>query len=261
MKKTTTIIAGALITAGSLQAKTPLKIFPVNQDFETVQPLPRYKNDIKSGVKVYTVKVLKESDENINDYVVFDKPVTVKKDLYAYSTQKSENQNITEDNENSILFLENVKFAKGAALNLRTNMDERLSDFVNFHDITLEGGELLVKISDSSTVPRYIKTPLFVLPASAEFAEVKLMKPLEIAGVSYALKREKIQDYMLFYVEPLYPSEAIAEKFAMYENSMPKLKRDYSIKKDKNNYLREKIIIGRAGKYIFSSNIMDLFQK
>ena len=47
----------------------------------------------------------------------------------------------------------------------------------------------------------------------------------------------------------------------MYENSMPKLKRDYSIKKDKNNYLREKIIIGREGKYIFSSNIMDLFQK
>ena len=261
MKKTAAVIAGTLMVSGGLQAKTPLKIFPANQEFETVQVLPLYKNDVKAGLKAYTVKILKESEENINDYVVFDKPVTVKKDLYAYSTQKTENQNITEENENSVLFLENVKFERGAALNLRTNIDERLSDFINFHDVTLEGGELLVRISDNSTVPRYGKTPLFVLPASAEFAEVRLIKPLEIAGVSYALKRTKIEDYMLFYVEPLYPSEAIAEKFAMYENSMPKLKRDYSIKKDKNNYLREKIIIGREGKYIFSSNIMDLFQK
>lgn len=261
MKKNITIMAGVLATAGTLQAKTPLKIFPVNQDFESVQYLPLYKNDVKEGARTYTVKILKESDEEINDYIVFDKPVNVKKDLYAYSTQKLENDKITKEDENSMLFLENVKFEKGAALNLRTNMDERLSDFVNFHDITLEGGELLVRIIDSSTVPRYVKTPLFVLPVSAEFADVRLIKPLEVAGVSYALKREKIQDYMLFYVEPLYPSEAIAEKFAMYENSMPKLKRDYTIKRDKNNYLREKITVGREGKYIFSSNIMDLYKK
>ena len=133
MKKTAAIITGVLTAAGGLQAKTPLKIFPANQEFETVQALPHYKSDIKTGVKVYTAKILKESAENINDYVVFDKPVTVKKDLYAYSTQKTENQNITEENENSVLFLENVKFERGAAINLRTNMDERLSDFINFH--------------------------------------------------------------------------------------------------------------------------------
>ena len=65
---------------------------------------------------------------------------------------------------------------------------------------------------------------------------------------------------MLFYIEPLYPSESIAEKFAMYENSMPKFKREYKTPK-KNNYLREKITIVKEGRYIYSSNIVDLFSK
>lgn len=254
------IITGVIATAATVQAKTPLNIQSENKDFETVQVLPEYKNEVKEGARTYTTKILKESDEEINDYTVFDKEVVVKKDLYAYSTQKISNDEITPEDENSILFLENVKFEEGAALNIRTNIDERINDFVNFHSVTLANGELLVKVHDSSTVPRFVKTPLFVLPAAAEHANVRLMRPVEISGVTYALKKQKIEDYMLFYIEPLYPSESIAEKFAMYENSMPKYKREYKAPK-KNNYLREKITIVKEGRYIYSSNIVDLFSK
>jgi len=260
MKKNTIVMAGAIIATTTLHAKTPLNIQPENKEFETVQALPQYKNEVKEGARTYTTKILKASDEEINDYTVFDKEVVVKKDLYAYSTQKISNDKITEEDENSLLFLKNVKFEKGAALNLRTNIDERINDFVNFHNVTLSNGELLVKIHDSSTTPRYVKTPLFVLPASAEHANVRLMRPLEIAGVTYALKKQKIEDYVLFYVEPLYPSEEIAEKFAMYENSMPKFKREYKVSK-KEHYLREKITIVKEKKYIYSSNIVDIFSK
>ena len=245
------IITGVIATAATVQAKTPLNIQSENKDFETVQVLPEYKNEVKEGARTYTTKILKASEEEINDYTVFDKEVVVKKDLYAYSTQKISNDEITAEDENSILFLENVKFEEGAALNLRTNIDERINDLVNFHS---------VKVHDSSTVPRFVKTPLFVLPAAAEHANVRLMRPVEISGVTYALKKQKIEDYMLFYIEPLYPSESIAENFAMYENSMPKFKREYKAPK-KNNYLREKITIVKEGRYIYSSNIVDLFSK
>ena len=262
MKKTLiiTAIAAVLGTGIPVKAKVQLKIFPENEGFKSVQYLPVYRRDVTEGVKTYTVKVLESSKEKVEDYYVFDKPVIVKQDLYTYSTQKLSNDLITKENENSLLFLENVRFKEGAVLNLRTNMDERLSDFVNFHNITLDNGQLLIRIIDSSTVPRFVKTPLFVLPSSAEHAEVKMISPLFVSGVQYALKKEKIKDYLLFYVEPLYPTEEIAEKFAMYENSLPKEKRiPKEIETDV--LLREKITIVKEGKMIYSSNIVDIFVK
>lgn len=261
MNKKLLLLSLTILSTGVLQAKETLGIFPVNSSFDTAQAIPLYKKDIKGDAQTFTAKILKESEQNIEDYTVFDKPIRVKKELYAYSTQKLSNDNITREDENSLLFLQNVKFDKGASINLRTNFDEKLSDFMNFHDITLEGGDLLVKVIDSSKTPRFVKTPLFVLPATAENANIKLANPVEVQGIEYGLKREKIDDYMLFYLEPLYPTEELAEKFAQYELSLPKITRDNKIDKTKNKYLREKITIGKEGKYIFSSDILDVYTR
>ena len=243
-------------------AKTKLHLLPENTSYETVQFLPNYKEEVKEGVTTYTVKVQKAKENNPNGYIEFDKPVTVKKTLYTYSTQKFQNEKLLSyEDENSILFNDTVRFKAGSVLKLRTNVDEKLSDFVNFNTVILDTGELLVEVTDESITPRFVKLPLFVAPKAIMNAKVSLAKPLEISGVVYALKSEIVEnDYALYYIEPIYPTESIAQKFAMYENNLPK--ETYPAKQlPSSALLREKISLFREGKLIYTSNAIDLFTK
>ena len=108
-------------------AKTKLHLLPENTSYESVQFLPNYKEEVKEGVTTYTVKVQKAKENNPNGYIEFDKPVTVKKTLYTYSTQKFQNEKLLSyEDENSILFNDTVRFKAGSVLKLRTTVDEKL---------------------------------------------------------------------------------------------------------------------------------------
>ena len=137
----------------------------------------------------------------------------------------------------------------------------KLSDFVNFNTVVLDTGELFVEVTDESITPRFVKLPLFVAPKAIMNAKVSLAKPLEISGVVYALKSEIVEnDYALYYIEPIYPTESIAQKFAMYESNLPK--ETYPAKQlPSSALLREKISLFREGKLIYTSNAIDVFTK
>ena len=261
-KALTIIFIMAAMSASNLEAKNDLHIRAENIKFENVEFLPQSRKELLNGANVYIAKKLMQSSDKVEGYVTFDKPVVVAKDLFAYSTQKYANDKLEKyEDENDLLFTDDVKFKAGSVLNIRTNMDSKLSDFVNFHKVTLENGELLVRIIDNSKVPRFIKLPIFVLPAAAEHAEVKLIQPVNVGGVYYALKREKINDdYLLFYLSPLYESEEMAQKFAAYENSLPH--EDYMPKNAPDTaMLREKVTVFKNGRDIYTSNLVDLFTK
>ena len=255
MKKICFFMLLATISTSNVYAAAKSGIKAENIYFDDFENLPILKRDIKKGAFEYIPKVLKASEEKINDYYVFDKKVIVKKDLYTFKNNTFSDYEIKKENENSLLFLENVRFEAGSVLNLRTNLDKNLADFVNFHDITLDNGTLLVRIEDSSETPRFKKMPLFVLPISAEHADVHLIRPLIIGGVNYLLKSKEIEDYLLFYIEPIYSSEKEAEEYAKRENNINEKRTPSFVYSGAK--LREKITVVKDKKMIWTNNVVD----
>lgn len=257
---------GALLifTTLNVYAKTSFSVKVENQSFETVQPLPVFKNEVMEGANSYTVKILK-ADEITQDYYTFKKDIVVRNDLYTYPTTKFENANLKNaEDENSIHFINNVYFRKGAVINLRTNVEKNLGDFINFEDISLEENELFVDIADSSQVPRFLKIPLFVVPGdetTMNDLNIRMIKPLKIGEAEYALKREYAGNgKVLYFIEPLYKDEETAQKYALMEKNYTDER--YGNKElPQTALIREKITTFKEkGKnFIYTSNIIDLF--
>ncbi|RRD39854.1 hypothetical protein EII29_04850 [Leptotrichia sp. OH3620_COT-345] len=246
--------------------KIPFSVRIENQSFETVHRLPGFKNEVRDGINSYTVKVLK-ADEITEDYFIFGKDVVIRSDLYTYSTTKFENANLKNyEDENSIRFKNNVYFRKGAVINFRTNVEKNLGDFINFESISLEGSELFIDIADNSEIPRFLKIPLFVVPENEitlnEF-NVRLIKPLIIGEAEYVIKSESTgKGKILYFIEPLYKNEEIAQKYALMERKCIDVK--HGIKKlPETALIREKITTfkEKGKRFIFTSNIIDLFIK
>lgn len=253
-------------TALNVSAKTPFSVRIENQSFETVHRLPSFRNEVMDGINSYTVKILK-ADEITQDYFTFGKDVVVRSDLYTYPTTKFENADLKNyEDENSIRFISNVYFRKGAVINFRTNVEKNLGDFINFESISLEGNELFVDIADNSEIPRFLKIPLFVVPENEitlnEF-NVRLIKPLVIGEAEYVVKSESTgKGKILYFIEPLYRNEEIAQKYALMEKKYTDVRHGEK-KLPETALIREKITTfkEKGKRFIFTSNIVDLFIK
>ncbi len=251
-------------TAFNSFTRTPFSVRIENQSFETVHLLPSFKNEVKDGANSYTVKVLR-AEGITQDYFTFGKDIVVRSDLYTYPTTKFENANLnSSEEENSIHFINNVYFRKGAVINFRTNIEKNLGDFINFENISLEDTNLFVDIIDNSKIPRFLKIPLFVIPGNEitlnEF-NVRLIKPLIIGEAEYVIKKEDTGNgKILYYIEPLYKDEETAQRYALMEqNYIDEKRREKEL--PQTALIREKITTFKEkGKnFIYTSNIMDLF--
>ena len=251
------------LTAFSAFAKTPFSVKIENQSFQTVHLLPSFRNEVRDGANSYTVKVL-EANEITQEYFTFNEDVVVRSDLYTYPTTKLENAKLeSSEDENSIHFLKNVYFRKGAVINFRTNVEKNLSDFINFESVSIEDNELFVDVVDNSKIPRFLKIPLFVVPEYYTELNVKLIKPLIIGEAEYTVKSEFTGNgKILYYMEPLYINEEVAQKYSLME-------KDYITEERKEKKLPETALIrekittfkDKGKSFIYTSNIVDLFIK
>ena len=227
-----------------------------NTEFEKVKSvLPETKKDVVDGSTTYTVGVL-EPIKN-DDYLEFSS-VKISNLLYTFNTQKETNKNILNKYDNYIKF-DYADFLKGSKIVLRTNIDNKIGDFVEFRNLQVEGGSLMLEILDYSNNPRFIKLHVLTLPYN-QGINVE-MKPLYISGVEYILNKKKVGDNIVYYIEPLYNSESEYLKYLEYENSKTFNNIGKLEKKSKINLLREKVTITKDGNLIYTSNIVDVFDK
>ena len=221
------------LTAFSTFAKTPFSVKIENQSFQTVHLLPSFRNEVRDGANSYTVKVL-EANEITQEYFTFNEDVVVRSDLYTYPTTKLENAKLeSSEDENSIHFLKNVYFRKGAVINFRTNVEKNLSDFINFESVSI-------------VVPEYYTS-----------LSVRLIKPLIIGEAEYTVKYEYTGNgKILYYMEPLYINEEVAQKYSLMEKEYIDEERKEK-KLPETALIREKITTFKEkGKsFIFTSNI------
>ena len=212
------------LTVFSTYAKTPFSVKIENQSFYTVHSLPSFRNEVRDGANSYTVKVLEASDIT-QEYFTFNEDVVVR--------------------------------------NFRTNVEKNLSDFINFESVSIEDNELFVDVVDNSKIPRFLKIPLFVVPEYYTELNVKLIKPLIIGEAEYTVKSEFTGNgKILYYMEPLYINEEVAQKYSLME-------KDYTTEERKEKKLPETALIrekittfkDKGKSFIYTSNIVDLFIK